>query len=255
VTGMARGSTADLWIRSYHPAGTAAAKLVCLPHAGGSASYFFPVSARLSPGVEVLAVQYPGRQDRRGERCLESIAELADTLTPYVLAHADRPLALFGHSMGASLAFELARRLEDRAVTPLALFVSGRRAPSRHHVETTHQLDDQGLLRELRALGGTHSTLLGDDELMRIALPAIRGDYTAAETYRWVPGPPLRTPIHVHTGRSDPRVTPEEAAAWSEHTTNDFSLTPYSGGHFYLNDHAAEVTDAIGRVINAGVAA
>jgi surfactin synthase thioesterase subunit len=246
---------ADLWLRTYHPAPTAAAKLVCLPYAGGSASYFFPVSARLSPAVEVLAAQYPGRQDRRAERCLESITELADTLTPYVLAHADRPLALFGHSMGASLAFELARRLEERGVTPLALFVSGRRAPSRHHVETVHQLDDEGLIRELRALGGTDSSLLDDDEIMWMALPAIRGDYTAAETYRWVPGPPLRTPIHVHTGLSDPRVSAEEAEAWREHTAGDFSLTSYSGGHFYLNEHAAQVTDAIGRVIAAGVAA
>ncbi|MDR6315945.1 thioesterase II family protein [Actinoplanes couchii] len=250
---MPRISDADLWIRSYHPAATATTKLVCLPHAGGSASYFFPVSARLSPAVQVLAVQYPGRQDRRGERCIKSIAELADALVPYVLAQADRPLALFGHSMGASLAFELAQRLEDRAVIPLALFVSGRRAPSRHHVETTHQLDDEGLLREMRALGGTHASLLVDDELIRMALPAIRGDYTAAETYRWVPGPPLRTPIHVYTGRSDPRVTLDEASAWREHTTAGFSLTPYSGGHFFLNDHAAQITEAIGRVITAGV--
>lgn len=255
MTGAPRASESDRWLRTFHPASPTAPRLVCLPHAGGSAGYFFPASARLSPAVHVLAVQYPGRQDRRAERCIESITELADTLTPYVLAHADRPLALFGHSLGAAIAFELTRRLEDRGVAPLALIVSGCRAPSRRRAETVHQLDDDGLLQELQALGGTDASLLHDEEVMRMALPAIRGDYTAAETYRWVPGPPLRTPIHVHTGEADPQVSLEDAAAWREHTAAGFSLTSYRGGHFYLDDHAAQVTDAIGRLITAGVTA
>ena len=245
----------DLWIRSFHPAPGAAARLVCLPHAGGAASFFFPVSRALSPTTEVLAVQYPGRQDRRTERCIESIPELADAISVRLLPWSDRPLALFGHSMGASLAFEIARRLEQRGVVPLSLFVSGRRAPSCNRTEAVHLRDDEGLIAELKALDGTNSQVLGDEEIMRMALPAIRSDYTAAETYRWVPGDPVRTPLHVHVGDDDPRVTIDEARMWEQHTAGSFSMTTYPGGHFYLNEHAATLIGSISRVIADGLRA
>lgn len=93
----------DLWVRRYHPAPDAPTRLLCLPHAGGSASYYFPASRTLSPRIEVLAVQYPGRQDRRTEPCVESIDELADKVVDTVKGWTDRPLAVFGHSMGATL--------------------------------------------------------------------------------------------------------------------------------------------------------
>ncbi|BFO16870.1 hypothetical protein SHKM778_32580 [Streptomyces sp. KM77-8] len=102
---------------------------MCLPHAGGSASYFFPVSRRLSSVADVLVVQYPGRQDRRREPCLGSVADLADALAGELLPLRGGPLVLFGHSLGATVAFEVARRLEAEGAPPLALFASGRRAP------------------------------------------------------------------------------------------------------------------------------
>lgn len=120
----------DLWVRRYHPAPEARHRLFCLPYAGGSASYFLPVARALSPHVDVLAVQYPGRQDRRHEPCVESVEELADLLVDIVKPWADRPLSLFGHSMGASVAFELALRLEALGIVPHSLFASGRRAPA-----------------------------------------------------------------------------------------------------------------------------
>src|SRR5262249_29653456 len=101
----------DLWVRRFHPAPSAGSRLVCLPHAGGSASYFLPISRGLSPQVEVLAVQYPGRQDRRAEPCIEDVGGLADQITASLQPWIDRPVALFGHSMGAILGFEVALRL------------------------------------------------------------------------------------------------------------------------------------------------
>lgn len=103
-------------------------RLVCLPHAGGSASSYFSMSAALTPSVETLSVQYPGRYDRRKEPCIESIPELAEAIFTALFEWADRPLALFGHSMGAVLAFEVARRLEQRmGKPPVRLFPAGRR--------------------------------------------------------------------------------------------------------------------------------
>lgn len=235
----------DLWIRKFHPAPDATTRLVCLPHAGGSASFYFPTSRALAPTTEVLAVQYPGRQDRRSERCRESITELADEVTKELLPFTDRPLALFGHSMGATLAFEITQRLENRGIMPLALFISGRRAPTLDRPENLHMLDDQALIEELAKLNGTNSEILADEEIMRMSLGAIRGDYKAISSYRWQPGPPIRTPLHVHIGDSDEQVSRAEAQEWEHRTTGEFSLTVYAGGHFYLNENASRVLEAI----------
>lgn len=231
----------DLWVRRYHPADGAATQLLCLSHAGGSASYFFGVSRALSPEIDVLAVQYPGRQDRLREPCLSSVDELADGLVAALSPLLDRPVAIFGHSLGASLGFEVALRLEAAGVKPAALFASGRTAPSRHRTERTHLSDDAGLLANVRALGGTESSLLDDEDVLQMVMPAIRSDYTAAETYSYRPGSRVNCPIIALTGDRDPKVTPDEADAWREHTTSDFELVVYPGAHFYLNEHVADI--------------
>ncbi|MDB1089998.1 alpha/beta fold hydrolase [Streptomyces sp. ACA25] len=238
-------ATNDLWVRRFHPAPEAPVRLLCLPHAGGSSTYFFPVSQRLSPRVETLAVQYPGRQDRRNEPCVESVHELADLLADVVEPWQDKPLALFGHSMGASVAFELALRLEARGTGPAALFVSGRRAPLAHRDERIHQRDDDGLIAEIKRLNGTESSMLEDDEILRMVLPAIRADYKAAETYRYRPGPPLSVPVCALTGEADPKATTDEVRRWAEHTEGRFDMIVYPGGHFYLNTHAPAVIEEI----------
>jgi surfactin synthase thioesterase subunit len=236
----------SLWIRRYHPAPEGATRLVCLPHAGGSASFFFPVSQKLGSRLEVLAVQYPGRQDRRAEPFvpdLPSLARLvADELKPWL----DRPLALFGHSMGATVAFEVSRILEqENGFVPARLFASGRRAPSRHRDERVHESDDDGLIAEMRKLSGTDSGILGDEEMLRMILPAIRNDYRAAETYRYVPGPPLTCPLTVLVGDTDPKVTVDEAQSWATHTTGTFDLRVFAGGHFFLTARQPEVLGVI----------
>jgi len=241
----------DLWIRRFHPAPEAATRLVCLPHAGGSASFYFPVSRALAPAIDVLAVQYPGRQDRRTEPCLDDIADLADEVTERLLPWTDRPLAIFGHSMGATLAFEVALRLEQRDITLQALFASGRRAPSRHREETAHLYDDAALVREIKALNGTESQTLDDEEMLRAVLPAIRSDYRAAETYRYQPGPPLNCPVYAMIGESDPKVSIDEARSWVDHTMGSFELQTYPGGHFYLNAQAPRVIAAISQAVSA----
>ncbi|SEE11239.1 Surfactin synthase thioesterase subunit [Streptomyces misionensis] len=231
-----------LWVRRFHPRPDARVRLVCLPHAGGSASFYFPVSRSTPDDIEVLCVQYPGRQDRRDEPLLDSVPALADRVCEALLPWTDRPLALFGHSMGASLAYEIARRLErERGITLAALFASGRRAPSVHREETVHLRDDDGLVAEMRGLSGTDPQLLGDEEVLRMILPAIRADYRAAETYAWVPGPPLSCPVTCLVGDDDPKVTVPEAAAWSEHTEGPFTLEVFPGGHFFLARHQPEI--------------
>ena len=242
----APADTTDLWVRRFHRSPSAKARLLVLPHAGGAASYYFPMSRDLGPDVEVLAVQYPGRQDRRTEPCVETIDDLADLLCDLLCdadePWTDEPLALFGHSMGASVAYELALRLRETGVRPACLIASGRRAPNALRDERVHERDDDGLLAEIRSLDGTQGPLLSDPEIVAMVLPAIRADYKAAELYRPTPGTkPLDIPIHVLIGDSDPKVTRAEADRWAEHTTAQCTVEEFPGGHFYLADHQPAV--------------
>ncbi|QMU69836.1 thioesterase II family protein [Streptacidiphilus sp. P02-A3a] len=232
----------DLWCRRYRPTDTATARLVCLPHAGGSASFFLPVSAALSPGVDVVSIQYPGRQDRRGEQPLTDLSPLADQVHAVLRQQPELPLTFFGHSMGASLAFEVIRRMEADGRYPVRLFASGRRAPSVFREETVHRLDDNGLIAEIRRLNGTSSRVLDDDEMMRAALPALRADYQAAELYRSEPGTTIACPVTVLTGDRDPKTSLDDAQAWSRHTTADsFEVKVFPGGHFFISDQTDDV--------------
>ncbi|GHC53160.1 thioesterase II family protein [Streptomyces flavofungini] len=245
-------STGSSWVRRFHPAPGAATRLVCFPHAGGSATFYFPLSAAVSPAAEVLAVQYPGRQDRMNESCITDISTLVDRVTEELLPWADRPLTFLGHSMGATVAFEVARRLEARGIVLLGLFASGRRAPSRRREESVRLRDDQGLVEELRRLSGTDGELLADEAVLSMVLPAMRGDYHAIETYRYQPGPPLNCPVLALTGDSDPLVEVAEARAWAQHTVAPFRLRVLAGGHFFLSEHtetvAREITDHLDAV-------
>jgi surfactin synthase thioesterase subunit len=229
-------NTSSTWLRRYQPTTTATARLVCFPHAGGAASFFHPMAPAFAPAVDVVSLQYPGRQDRRREPCVDNLATLADAVTAELApCLADGlPTVFFGHSMGATLAFEVAWRLERRGSGPATLVASGRRAPSTSRHEHAHLGDDDALIEEIRRLDGTDAALLADDEILRMSLPAIRGDYTAIETYRCDPERRIDAAITVLTGDADPKTTVDEARGWERHTTGAFRLVVLPGGHFYL---------------------
>lgn len=241
--GGVTGSDAARWVRRYHPASPGSPRLICFPYAGGSASYFFPVSAALRPDVEVLAVQYPGRQDRRTEPVVKDLDDLADQLADVLPAG---PAVFFGHSMGSVLAYEVARRWERRGTVLTHFYASGRRAPTLlRDDDDVHTRGDEAILEELGELGGPGTAMLSDPELLDLVMPAIRGDYQAIETYRHKPGPPLSCPLTAMTGDSDPRVSLDEARAWGTLTTGPFELRVYPGGHFYLAEQSAAVLDTL----------
>jgi surfactin synthase thioesterase subunit len=246
------GNVTSPWIRRYHPAPDAAVRLICFPHAGGSASYFHPVSRRFSPDVDVVALQYPGRQDRRTEPCITDLGELADRLTAEVVGLDNRPTVFFGHSMGAALAFETIWRLErDGEPGTRSLIASGRRGPSTFRDDHVYRESDERLIQEIKALDGTSSELLEDDEILRMALPSIRADYQAIETYRCPADRRITAPITVLTGDADPKTTIDEAQVWREHTKGSTRLKVFRGGHFFLQEQPAAVNDVIAEEIGA----
>ncbi|MFI0777848.1 thioesterase II family protein [Streptomyces sp. NPDC021212] len=243
---MPRTEDDELWIRRFHAAPDSAVSLVCLPHAGGSAHAYFPLSEGLIPSVEVLSVQYPGRQDRRWEPPATSVEELARSVATALRGTLERPVALFGHSMGGAVAFELARILEREGVTPVGLFVSARRAPSRHRYDPDARLpSDDEVKAEVRRLSGADAAILEDAGLLDAFLPVIRADYAVAGGYRGAADARVGCPVTVLVGDADPETTDEEARAWRDHTTGAFTLHRYPGGHFYIEQHRAAVIDVL----------
>jgi surfactin synthase thioesterase subunit len=231
---VARGSAGERWVRRFHPTPEATARIVFFPHAGGSASFYFPWSKALSAVADVLTIQYPGRQERMEDPCIDDLTGIADHSFEALRRWVDRPLFLFGHSMGAIVAFEVALRLERANEKPARLFASGRGAPSFRRNEGIHLRDDDGFLAAIELVGEKHPLLHGNEELRRVFLPAIRNDYKAVETYECEPGATVGCPVTVLVGDADPLVTMDEARAWRDHTLGGCELRIFRGDHFYL---------------------
>ncbi|MFI6084285.1 thioesterase II family protein [Streptomyces sp. NPDC051217] len=236
----------NAWIRQFHDPGADGPTLVCFPHAGGSASAHLPLSAELSAAAEVLIAQYPGRQDRLAEPAVDDLRRMADHAAHALRPWRNRPLALFGHSMGALLAYEVALRLERHRGRPLAgLIVSGRAAPSVPFGRRVHTMDDEQFTGHLAGLGGTPPELLADKDLLAMALPSLRADYKAVETYQDHAGHKVGCPISSYCGKQDAGVPRDGFGKWAEYTTGRHSARLFDGGHFYLQTREREVGRAI----------
>lgn len=226
----------ERWFKREPSRPGARARLFCLAHAGGGPVFFRAWRDSLGPEIELCAIVLPGRDGRRRELAFTRMGQLIGPLVDALRPLTDMPFALFGHSMGAAIAYEAARRLGSSAGGgPIGLFVSGRRAPflpARR--QPFHVLPDDEFLRVLGALNGTPREVLGDPELVRVFLPCLRADFELIETYEAMPGPPLSCSVSAFAGDSDPEVNPRELAAWSRVTSGEFRSRMFKGDHFYL---------------------
>jgi pyochelin biosynthetic protein PchC len=242
---------ADAWLRCYRPAPAARLRLVCMPHSGGGASFFRAWALAAPASVELVSVQYPGREDRTGDPPVAHMLDLADHIERAIAQLEPLPVALFGHSLGAAVAHEVARLHEARGSELVRLVVSGRGAPRRLRHETSHLLDDEALWADVRRLGGTDDTLLDSAELRALVLPALRSDLRLVETYRAAPGPPVTAPIGALVGDRDPKASVAEVAGWWEETTGAFALRVVPGGdHFYLARRRDEALHEVLRLLD-----
>lgn len=245
------------WMAHYKPNPRAQLRLFCFPFAGGGASVFRAWPAEAIPQIEVCPVQLPGRENRVADAPLTRVSAVVETLVPILLPYLDRPFALFGHSLGGLISFELARRLRrDYGKAPAHLFVAGCAAPQIADPQPPiYNLPEPEFVAELRRLKGTPEDVLQQPELMQMLLPCLRADFELGSTYEYVADQPLACPISVFGGLGDPEISRADLAAWREHTASTFVVRMLPGEHFFLLHTRTELLRMIAldlrQIINA----
>ncbi|MFJ2743711.1 thioesterase II family protein [Streptomyces sp. NPDC087440] len=231
------------WFARTEPRNEAGVRLFCLPYAGGSSTAYRAWSGLTPDRVQVHPLELPGRGTRWGETPIGRMPLMTEALADALSGHLDRPYALFGHSMGALIAFELTRTLRARGLPlPAHLFVSGSEAPDLPRTRRPiHAAPDSEVVEELRFLGGTPAELLEDPALMKLVLPALRADFSLLETYRYHVQAPLPVPLTVFGGDRDPLVVAGQLHRWLRQTNTAGRLEILPGEHFFLHDAVAKV--------------
>ncbi|SDO23810.1 thioesterase II family protein [Pseudomonas jinjuensis] len=226
--------------------------LFCLPYAGASAMCYARWRRRVPGWLEVRPLELPGRGSRSGEPLAGDLVGLAAQLAHELRGSLHRPYALFGHSMGSLLAYELACAIRARGLPgPRALLVSGGSAPGqRDYLRFREPRSDEQLLAELRDLQGTPAAVLEDAELMRLTLPILRADFLLCGRYRPQPSAPLDCPLHVFAGTGD-RASREQLLAWREHAAAEFSLEMFPGDHFFIHSCESALLERMAACLSA----
>jgi surfactin synthase thioesterase subunit len=242
------------WLLVSSPKLDARLRLICCAHAGGGPSVYSSWARALERHpIEIAAAALPGHESRAAEPPASTLDTIVDALADAVAARADFPCALFGHSMGAVVAFETARRLRDRGVVqPAYLFVSGASAPQLPHADPRLRAvedDAEFLAAVARTYGGVPKIVLERADLRREIVAALRADLTLTETYAYRDGAPLACAIAAYGGTDDPIVRGERLDAWRDQTTGGFAIRRFDGDHFYLNRaRDALLADLVGRL-------
>lgn len=233
------------WLRWYAQGARPVIRLVCFPPAGSAASFYKTWGTHLPPEVAFAAVQYPGRENRLAERPLEEMSVLAEGAAAAIRPFTDAPLALFGHSMGAAVAYEVALRLKRLAV----LFVSGCAPPHVHEGRTKKVWDDESILEDLKRLGGHNPSALENPALLSLLLPALRADYALTEKYIPAKGARLSCAVVGFHGAKDGEVSQDQMEEWRVVTTGQFRLRVFEGDHFFPLKSREEVVAEIVSVL------
>ena len=234
------------WVKRYPGNGGTAGAVVVFPHAGGAAIAYRPLATALAvAGVDTYVVQYPQRGDRLAHPAPAGVGDLARDLFEAGDWSGVGPLRLFGHCMGAVVAFEFARVAERHGVNPQALWVSASEAPSAVAASPSLPTAEAEIIAEMVDLGGTDPQLLADDDFVELLLLAVRADYEAFNRYACDVDATIGADIHTLGGDRDHRISEDMLRRWEAHTTGAFTASMFDGGHFYLHDHLEDVAELV----------
>lgn len=227
-------------------------RLFCFPYAGGSGAIFRGWQSAFPASVDVCPIQLPGRGSRMREPMMKRVDVVVRALKEALKPYMDRPFAFFGYSMGAIIAFELARTLRrELCPQPVQLFIAARRSPDLLVPEDRdYDLPDAELIVRLRELNGTPKEILDDPEIMKLLLPVVRADFELVETYEYRPQPPLQVPIDAFAGSDDVDTLAEHMEGWKHQTKGEFSLTVIPGDHFFFHHAQAQLLELLAARVN-----
>lgn len=242
------------WIRRLRPGSGARRRLICFAHAGAGAYSFREWPKGLPDHVDVVGVQLPGREDRLTERPFSDVADVVAQLIDVLAPELTMPCVFFGHSMGALIAFELARELRRRKLpAPGLLVASAFRAPQLpRRALSMHELSDAEFIAAVNErYSAVPEAVASNAELMELILPGLRGDITICDTYEFGEDQPLDCPIVAFGGEDDDEVGREELAGWESQTSAGFEQILFPGGHFFHQTARDEVLTALTKLLES----
>jgi medium-chain acyl-[acyl-carrier-protein] hydrolase len=230
------------WLRVLKASDEARVQLFCFPYAGGAPGVFRGWAAHMPRTVELIGVHYPGREARANERPLTSLEQLVTQLQAVLRHRLELPFAFYGHSMGAYIAYEVARRLDRQdGLRAEHLFLSGASAPHLRQANPIHHLPPREFLIEVLRLNGVPGEVRKSPEMLAYLLPILRADFISCETHSFEAAGPLAFPLTVFGGHDDPRASEQQLAAWSSYAGVRFDLDMVQGDHFFVHTQQARL--------------
>ncbi len=219
--------------------------LFCLPFAGGGASAYNTWMKRMQNMICVCPIQLPGREERIMEQLYKDMNKMLDDLEQAVLNVVKGSYALWGHSMGGKIAYELEKRMENRGYTAKYLFVSGSRVPHIPEPNPIYYLSDEAFKEKLGRFEGTPKEILENKELLDFFLPMLRADFTMDETYYTKEIQKLNCSIYGFGGIDDKEADEKAIKKWQEYTNQNFLYKIFQGNHFFIKEHEDEILSII----------
>lgn len=243
--------TSNSWFITYKKNPTKKVNLFCFHHSGGGASTFYPWLDHLSPSIEMIAIQLPGRETRFTEKLINKLDEILENLSEGFNALKETPFFLFGHSLGGLLAYEFAKKVyENYSISPKHLIISARKAPHMpNRMQGLSTLRDESLKEKLKLYDGVDDKILHNEELLDIFLPIIRSDFSISEMYNNPEILPLPCNITHLSGKDDQTINQQEIMEWKKYTTRNFKSLTFNGGHFFIKNNQNDIIRYINDIV------